>query len=79
MKTRISITLDPAVNRKAKKLAVSRGTTVSGLIESLLRHEAEHPNRPRVAAMIGSAVLRDEHAPESDPRFEHLSRKYLHG
>ncbi|MBC2595642.1 hypothetical protein H5P28_15345 [Ruficoccus amylovorans] len=78
MKARISVTLDPTVNRKAKKLAARRGTTVSGLIESLLRHEAEPPKRPRVDAMIGSAVLR-ERGPENDPRFDRLSQKYLRG
>lgn len=78
MKTRISITLPPRIHRDAKKLAARRGTTVSGLIESLLSHEAEPLKRPRVDAMIGSAVLR-ERRQEEDLRLDHLSRKYLHG
>ena len=51
---------------------------MSGLIESLLSHEAEPLKRPRVDAMIGSAVLR-ERRQEEDLRLDHLSRKYLHG
>lgn len=76
MKARISITLDPNVNRRAKRLAVRRGTTLSGLIESLLRHESEPQKRSPVDAMIGAATLR-EPAADNDPRFNHLSRKYL--
>lgn len=78
MKARISITLDPTVNRRAKRLAARRGTTLSGLIESLLRHESEVPKRSPVDAMIGAAALR-EPASESDPRFNLLSQKYLKG
>jgi hypothetical protein len=77
MKIRISVTLDPTVNRKAKKLAVRRGTTVSGLIELLLRQEAESSKASSVNKMIGSAQLRDNS--KDDPRLSHLRQKYLHG
>ena len=37
MKRRITLTMDPAVARKAKRLAHARGTNVSALIEGLVR------------------------------------------
>jgi Family of unknown function (DUF6364) len=37
MKQRITLTIDPAVARKAKRLAHARGTNVSALIEGLVR------------------------------------------
>jgi Family of unknown function (DUF6364) len=42
MKTRVTITLDPAVLRRAKIVARSRRTNVSALIEELLRRTADH-------------------------------------
>lgn len=77
MKSRISITLDPAVHRKARKVASARGTSVSGLIESLLRRQ-EESTRPVADALVGTASLR-EVRPGADARFDHLKSKYLHG
>ncbi len=37
MKDRVTLTLDPAVNRRAKRLARERGTSVSALVEEHLR------------------------------------------
>jgi hypothetical protein len=37
MKRRITLSIDPAVTRRAKKLAHARRTTVSGLVEEFLR------------------------------------------
>lgn len=37
MKDRVTLTLDPAVNRRAKQLARERGTSVSALVEEHLR------------------------------------------
>jgi len=37
MKRRITLTIDPAVTRRAKKLAHARRTSVSGLVEEFLR------------------------------------------
>jgi hypothetical protein len=37
MKERVTLTLDPAVNRRAKRLARERGTSVSALVEQHLR------------------------------------------
>ena len=76
MKTRITITIDPETHRQAKAAARSRKTSVSGLIESLLRSAATPPSRSVVDRLIGSAALR---APEAgtDSLYDALSAKYV--
>lgn len=76
MKIRITITIDPETHRRAKTAARSRNTSVSGLIESLLRAAAPPPGRSLVDGLIGSASLR---APEAgtDRLYDALSVKYL--
>jgi hypothetical protein len=76
MKTRITITIDPETHRPAKTAARSQKTSVSGLIESLLRSAAPPPSRSLVDRLIGSASLR---APEAgtDSLYDALSVKYL--
>ena len=37
MKNRITLTIDPEVARRARKVARARNTSVSGLVEELLR------------------------------------------
>lgn len=59
MKSRITITLDPKVHELARKTAKRRDTTVSGLIEGLLREEGGHARRGLVEKMTGSASLRE--------------------
>jgi hypothetical protein len=59
MKSRITITLDPKVHELARKTAKRRDTTVSGLIEGLLREEGAHSQRGLVEKMTGAASLRD--------------------
>jgi Family of unknown function (DUF6364) len=39
MKSRLTVTLDPVVVRKAKALALSRDTNFSALVEKLLRQD----------------------------------------
>ncbi|MCX6937883.1 MAG: DUF6364 family protein [Verrucomicrobia bacterium] len=76
MKTRVTITLDPATHRRAKRTAAARHTTVSGLIDSLLQAADATPPRSFVEDMIGSATLRDS-APGSDLLYDALKSKYL--
>ncbi len=42
MKTRVTITLDPRVVRRAKSVARSRRTNLSALIENLLNQAADY-------------------------------------
>lgn len=78
MKSRVTITLDPEVHRLAKRRAIKQKTTVSGLIESLLKSDASVEKTGLVRSMIGCASLRiPEHGP--DPLHEALRTKYLRG
>lgn len=80
MKKRVTITLDPEVHNRAKRVARTRKTTFSGLVESCLKEssrEAEAKNGGTlVDEMIGSASLR-EPPKESDPLFDALRDKYV--
>lgn len=76
MKSRVTITLDPEVHRLAKKTAGRKRTSVSGLIESLLRSEMKQKNMSVVEQMAGCAELRQP-LPGSDPLFDSLLAKYL--
>ena len=77
MKTRVTITLDPAIHRQAKRIASIRRTTVSGLIEELLRTAApKSPTGSVVDEMIGSAALRHPRRGR-DPLFDALRIKHL--
>lgn len=76
MKTRITITLDPAAHQRAKRTASARKTSVSGLIESLLQSATACEAPSLVDRMIGSASLRAP-APSPDPLMDALQAKYL--
>ena len=58
MKTRITITLDTAAHQKARLTARAWRTSISGLIEDLLKSASSSTAPPLVDQMIGSAVLR---------------------
>lgn len=78
MKSRISITIDPEVHRGAQRLARVQGTSVSGLVESLLSRQVQAASGSVVDKLVGSAQLR-EPAAGDDVRYEQLRRKYLKG
>ncbi len=75
MKKRATITIDPQLHARAKRLARARHTTVSGLFESFLKDQPD-PGGTVVESLIGSGCLK---APTDvpDPRRETLQRKYL--
>ncbi len=78
MKKRVTITLDPQIHDRAKRVARARKTTLSGLVESCLKGSSLETERSGtlVDEMIGSASLRDP--PENpDPLFNELRRKYV--
>lgn len=76
MKTRVTITLDPAIHQRAKRAARARKTSVSSLIETLLESAAPLSTVSLVDQMIGSASLR---SPEmgTDPLYDALASKHL--
>jgi hypothetical protein len=77
MKGRITITLDPAVVEHGKRIAKARETSLSGLIEDLIREQG-HPKKPSRSGSFskrwrGKLALR--HAP-SDALLQALKVKY---
>jgi hypothetical protein len=77
MKTRATITIDPKLHARAKRLARQRRTSVSGLFESFLREQPE-PGGSLVDEMIGKSRLK-EASDQPDPRREALIAKYING
>jgi hypothetical protein len=75
MKARVPITLDPEIHRLVKQTARKKHTTVSGLIESLLKSEAVPQTRGIDASMVGSTSLKST-VPGTDPLFDALKAKY---
>jgi hypothetical protein len=78
MKTRVTITLDPATHARAKAAARSRRTTVSGLIEACLRSTPAQSGTSLVDEMIGSAKLRRVKRGR-DPLYDALYDRYVKG
>ncbi len=74
MKTRVTITLDPKVHERAKRIARLRRSSVSGLVEKLLS-EQEAPEGSIVDSMIGSASLKVFRP--GDQKQAALEKKYL--
>jgi hypothetical protein len=76
MKTRVTITLDPAVHAHAKRAARMRHTTVSGLIEAYLRSTATASTGSLVDDMLGSATLRRRKRGR-DPLYDALRERHI--
>lgn len=74
MKTRATITIDPKLHNRAKRLARQRRTTFSGLIEDLISTQQEKQNSA-VDKLIGSAELKASSG--HDPKRAALEAKYL--
>lgn len=76
MKTRATITIDPKLHARAKRLAKQRQTSVSGLFEQFLKSQPEG-GVSAVDQLLGSATLREIDA--DDVRGRALTEKYLKG
>ena len=68
MKNRITITIDPDVIRHSKLVAKARDTSLSGLIEDLLREQGRPEHRLRRGSFSsrwrGKLTLREDTADE---------------
>ena len=77
MKKRVTLTMDPGVAKKAKQIAHARQTSVSALIEDLVR-------ATRAPSADGAVPFADRWAGKlrlrtpgsSDPRFDVLKKRY---
>ena len=76
MKSRVTITLDPAIHQRAKRQARARKTSVSGLIETLLESAVSPAKTSVVDQMIGSSTLRSP-AAGTDPLYDALASRHI--
>lgn len=77
MKNRLSLTIDPVVVRKAKRVAKLQNRSLSSLVEAILSEavadgSGPEPLEPFSKRWSGQLVV--EAKPES--RFDHLAAKY---
>lgn len=76
MKTRATLSIDPALHARAKRLARQQKTSVSGLFESYLMSQPD-PAGSVVDSLVGSARLKEDTG-QSDSRRQRLESKYVH-
>lgn len=77
MKHRITLSIDPTVTRRAKKLAYARKTSVSGLVEQFLRSApmAGGEKAPSFVERWAGKFTVARAAP-GDPRMNAIKEKY---
>jgi hypothetical protein len=75
MKTRITITREPADHRRAKRTARAQKTSISGLIETPIEAATTSVKSSTVDQLVGSAALRNP-APGADPLHAALRAKH---
>ena len=73
MKTKLTLTVDDDIVRLGKEHAGRNSTSLSQLVEDLLRKEVATEEPDFVETWGGKFVLREH---PGDPRFERLKRKY---
>ena len=77
MKTRVTLTLEPQIVRKAKNLAHRRHTSVSGLVEDLLLSaNLTEGNGPSAFVEKWAGSLKLSQSLSHEPRFQALKAKY---
>jgi hypothetical protein len=77
MKIRITLTMDPEIARRAKRIAHARKTNVSALIEDLVRDASATASKRQpsfIAKWTGKLSVRKPKS--SDPRLEALKKRY---
>ena len=76
MKNRVTLTIDPEIAGKAKKIAHARRTSVSALVEDLIRKTAVPPllEKDFVDSWAGKFRVRKSSKP--DPKLEYLKKRY---
>lgn len=76
MKRRITLTIDPAVAQKAKRLAHARGTNVSALVEGLVRAAESTPSGSEPFARRWAGKFRVARSRKPDARLAALKERY---
>jgi len=73
MKQKINLTLEKELVNKTKRFARSKGTSVSKLVESLLREAVDEHRKPFSERWLGKLKV----AEKDTPRFKKLADRYL--
>lgn len=80
MQTKLTLRVEEAVVRKAKRLAQKKGTSVSRIFGDFISKEAEELHEdafpPITASMLG-VIKREGLEIEEDSYKQHLEKKYL--
>ena len=76
MKDRVTLTIDPDVVGRAKKIAHERKTTVSALVEDLIRRTSIAPELEADFVDKWAGKLSARKRSRRDPRFAYLKKKY---
>ena len=76
MKGRITLTIDPAIVRRAKKIALERKTSVSALVEGLLRGAPIDSEPKKSFSKTWAGKFKITKSKAYDPRLAALKKKY---
>ena len=77
MKNRVTLTIDPQIVKKAKKIAHAQRTSVSALVEGLVRQAPASSRKPEssfVERWSGKFRLRESGKP--DLKLDYLKKRY---
>jgi len=76
MKNRVTLTIDPEIAGKAKKIAHARKTSVSALIEDLIRNASVSPELDKDFVQKWAGKFRVRKPAKPDARMEYLKKRY---
>jgi hypothetical protein len=76
MKLRMTLTIEPEISHRAKAFARSRGTSLSGLVESLLSREAGIESSEKKISFGKKWAGRLQIKAKNEARFTSLKERY---
>ena len=76
MKNRVTLTIDPEIAGKAKKIAHARKTSVSALVEDLIRKTPVPPLIEKDFVDTWAGKFRVRRSSRPDPKLEYLKKRY---
>jgi len=76
MKMRMTLTIEPEISHRAKAFARSKGTSLSGLVESLLAREAGIVTSEKTISFGKKWAGRLQLAAKNEARFDSLKERY---
>ena len=76
MKNRVTLTIDPEIAGKAKKIAHARRTSVSALVEDLIRRTPVSPKLEEDFVDKWAGKFQVRKSPKPDPRLQYLKKRY---